>query len=202
MKVQPSDLELADAFALLSACLAPRPVALVSTVSAIGVVNLAPFSNVVPIAARPALLGVVIHPRNGKPKDTLRNILDRGAFVINAVPPDLAGAAVEASADLPPDASEADRTGLAVVPGDRVAAPRLADSPVALECRLSEIMNPRGCAGALVVGEVVLVHVADALVEGVVPSPDRFRPIGHLGMASGAHVFCTMGPLLRIPPPR
>lgn len=202
MKVQPSDLDRANAFALLSACLAPRPVALVSTASAAGVVNLAPFSNVVPIAAVPALLGIVIHPRDGKPKDTLRNILDRGAFVVNAVPAELAGAAVEASADFPPDVSEADRTGLAMVPGDRVAAPRLADSPVALECRLSEIMNPRGCAGALVVGEVVLVHVADALVADGVPAPDRFCPIGHLGMASGAYVFCTMGPLLRIPMPR
>lgn len=201
MKIDPARLGEREALQALSVCIAPRPLVLISTVSEAGVVNLAPFSMVIPLAARPPLVAVCIHPRDGRPKDTLRNIAATGDFVIHPVTTGLLEAAVKASAPLPPEESEMAVTGLETAPADLVRAPRLKGAPASLECRLVEILNPARCPAALLVGEVLRIHVDDALVRNGMPSPALFRPAGHVETAPDGYAFASTADVVRIAPP-
>ena len=103
MKFDPEHIPVATLYQHLIRIIAPRPIAWVSTVSLSGVANLAPFSFFTGVGARPP--SVVFCPsnrRDGTPKDTLKNILDNGEFVINAVPFRFAKSMNLSSTDLPP----------------------------------------------------------------------------------------------------
>jgi flavin reductase (DIM6/NTAB) family NADH-FMN oxidoreductase RutF len=174
-------------FAALSACLAPRPVAVLSSASARGAVNLAPFSSVMALSAWPPLVAVALHPRRcGRRKTTLRNIESTGEFVVSLVDPALLGGS-------PPR----------LVASVAVRPPRVAASAVQLECRLREILRPRDAPVALVIGEVLWIHADDTLLDRGALRPGRFRPPGHLGMAGRhTHLFAAAGETLRIGPRR
>lgn len=100
------------------------------------------------------------------PKDTLRNIEATGQFVVNVATADAAETLVQTSAPYPADVSEADATGLALVPSLRVAPPRIATSPVHLECRLVETKRLGGAGGTtLVLGEVIHFGADDGVLD-------------------------------------
>ena len=168
----------------------PRPIAFVSTRSPAGLANLAPFSFFMGVAGEPPLLALSVSTRAGAPKDTARNLVETGEFVVNASTEELAEAVNLASGDYPPDADEFALTGLTPAPCVRVAAPRVAESPFALECRTYTVLplgqGPR--ATQLVVGEVVWMHVRDDVLEpagaeGEGPLVDalRLKPLARLG---------------------
>jgi flavin reductase (DIM6/NTAB) family NADH-FMN oxidoreductase RutF len=157
-----------DVYRLLISIVTPRPIAWVTSIDREGVVNLAPFSFFNLFGAEPPV--VVFAPnrkRDGSKKDTLNNVETAGEFVINAAVADLAAEVNLSSKELPPGESEVDLTGLNVLPSIRVKPPRLAESPVNLECRLRQIIRiGEGLLSAnLVIGEVVLVHIADRLLD-------------------------------------
>lgn len=159
-----------DRYKLLCAVVIPRPVAWVTTLGETGVVNAAPFSFFNVFGEDPALVVLGLqHRAGGVPKDTTRNIRRSGAFVINIATPDLADAMVASAAAYPPDRGEPSALGLATAPSTRVAPPRLADAPVALECcrRTTLTFDP---GRELVVGEVVALHARDGLID-----PDTLR---------------------------
>ncbi len=163
----------------------PRPVAWVTTVDAAGRVNLAPFSFFNVFGGTPPV--VVFAPnrkRDGSKKDTLRNVEATGEFVVNAAVAGLAEQVNLSSKELPPGESELELTGLAAEPSLRVKPPRLRESPVAMECILREVLQiGEGVASAnLVIGEVVLMHVADEVLDGHGRvDPRKLRTIGRLG---------------------
>ena len=152
-------------YKLLTAIVIPRPVAWVTTVDANGVVNAAPYSFFNVFGEDPAtvVLGLE-HRADGTPKDTTRNIAASGEFVVNVATPALLDAMVDSAASYPADASEPEALGLALAPSVRVAPPRLADAPAALECRrmLNLSFGPRR---DLLVGEVVGLATRDGLVD-------------------------------------
>jgi len=157
----------------------PRPIAFVSTVGADGRFNVAPFSYFNAITNRPPLIGISINLRGGEPKDTLRNIRATADFVVNTVDEPLAARAVYAAGDWPEGVSEFELTGLTPVASDRVKSPRVAESPVSLECRLHREIEFGDTA--LIVGEILRAHVADrVLTEGRVDI-EKLRPVGRLG---------------------
>jgi flavin reductase (DIM6/NTAB) family NADH-FMN oxidoreductase RutF len=138
----------ADYHFLLSA-VAPRPIAWVTTQDpATGVVNAAPFSWFQTICAEPPMLMVAIADRaDGSEKDTLRNLRAGGECVVNVATADAAEKIVASSASYAPGESETAALGLRVVAAVAVAPPRLADSPVHMECRLVETHRYGGTGG-------------------------------------------------------
>src|SRR5450432_2423139 len=124
-----------DAYAVMIAAITPRPIAWVSTISADGRTNLAPFSFFQGITANPpTLMFVPVNTRDGAKKDTLRNIEQVPEFVVNLVPYGLAERMNATAALLPYGESEFEKFGIAAAPGERIRAPRVAAAPVSFEC--------------------------------------------------------------------
>lgn len=184
-----------DSLRALASALAPRPVVLVSTLSADGVLNVAPFSMVMPLSAEPPLLALGISPPgDGGVKTTLRNLLDSGEFVVNTASQALLEAAVAASLDHGPPPPGRFQT----MPSETVRPPRLVGAVAQLECRLAEVLRPRGSGTRLVIGEVVRIHIGDTLLPTEVGPPAEALT-GHLEMeAPGIHRFLVGGRLLRV----
>jgi flavin reductase (DIM6/NTAB) family NADH-FMN oxidoreductase RutF len=163
----------------------PRPIAWVTTVDAHGRVNLAPFSFFNAFGANPPV--VVFSPtlrRDGSKKDTLLNVEATGEFVVNAAVAPLAEQVNGSSKELPPGENEVEYVGLHTVPSVKVRPPRLAESPVNLECRVHSIV-PIGTgpiAANLVIGEVLALYVSDHVLDanGRV-DPHKLQTIARLG---------------------
>jgi flavin reductase (DIM6/NTAB) family NADH-FMN oxidoreductase RutF len=182
------DVENADVVAVYRALVGvvtPRPIAWVTTVDGEGRVNLAPFSFFNAFGANPPV--VVFSPvlrRDRSKKDTLQNLNVVNDFVLNAAVEELAEKVNATSRELPPGQSEADYAGLTLEPSAKVRPPRVAESPVHLECRVLQIL-PIGdgpLAANLVIGEVLLIHIADSVLDdqGAV-DPRKLRTIARLG---------------------
>ena len=182
------DVSTADVVAVYRAMVGvvtPRPIAWVTTVDGLGRVNLAPFSFFNAFGANPPV--VVFSPvlrRDGSKKDTLLNLEAVGEFVLNAAVEALAEKINATSRELPPGQSEADYAGLTLQPSAKVRPPRVAESPVHLECRVRQIMSigDGPLAANLVIGEVLLIHIADSVLDdrGAV-DPRKLRTIARLG---------------------
>lgn len=180
MLVDPEDLDRKQRYRLMISCVVPRPIAWVTTRSREGVVNAAPYSFMNGISSDPPLLGVCIGPRrDGTPKDTLRNAQETGEMVVHMVPFEAGRKMVDTSRDYPPEVSEVVELGLATVPGERVSVPRLADSPVAMECRVERVIPFPGTN--MVVGRVLAFFVRDDLLHDGEVDVRGFRPVGRLG---------------------
>ena len=148
-----------------NAIVGPRPIGWISSQSAAGVLNLAPYSFFNAFNYTPPLIGFASIGR----KDTLRNIEETGEFVWNLATRPLAEAMNASCAAAPPEVDEFALAGLATAPSRIVGVPRVAASPVSFECQCSQIIRLQGASGDatntwLVMGEVVGVHIAQALL--------------------------------------
>lgn len=169
-------------YKLLSGVVVPRPIALVVTRGQDGVDNAAPFSFFNVFSEDPALvvLGLQVNA-DGARKDTARNIAATGEFVINLVDEPLAEAMNICAVDFPPEVSEVSVAGLSLAPSVAVAPGRIAESPVALECRSVQILQ-FGPRRDLVIGEVLRVHVREGLIDPHTLALDiaAYTPLGRL----------------------
>ncbi|WP_375249033.1 flavin reductase family protein [Sphingomonas sp.] len=162
----------------LNAIVAPRPIGWISTVSATGVRNLAPYSFFNLFSYRPPIIGFCSVSR----KDSLTNAEATGEFVWNLATRDLAEAMNASSAMLPSEQDEFALAGLATLPAVKVAPPRVAASPVQFECRVTQIIPLKSKEhGAIpcwmVFGEAVAIHIDRAMIEDGVYQTARARPI-------------------------
>ena len=192
MQIDPRDLAVKAAYPLFISTIVPRPIAWVSTLGPDGRPNLAPFSFFMGVTSDPPTLAVAIGRRRGEPKDTARNIEAAGEFVVNVVTTDLAGAMVLTSADFPPTVNEFAEVGLTPLPSARVKPPRVAESPLHMECRLERLLTIGRSGTALAIGEVVLFHIADELWTGHDVDIGRLKPLGRLGGALYAPIERTI----------
>jgi len=184
MKISPRDISRKDSHELLMSAVMPRPIALVSTVGKDGVFNLAPFSCFAPAGLKPARVCLSIdRKRDGQKKDTLRNIEEIQDFVINVVDEGLAEAMNQSSAEYPSDVDEFKEVHLTPLRGELVKSPRVAESPVNMECKLVQILDfgEISADSHLVIGEVVLVHVKDQFWAGDQIDVLKLKAIGRLG---------------------
>lgn len=167
MEWDPSDRPAKENYRFLTSAVAPRPIGWVTTVSPAGVVNAAPFSWFNTVCPDPPMVMLSIGSRaDGSPKDTYRNIRDTKEFVVNAVTREAAEPMVATSAEYAPDESEVGALGLATVPARAVRPPRLAASPVHLECVLDrELVLGRGGDHHLVLGRIVHIAADDAVLD-------------------------------------
>ncbi len=181
MDVALAGLSAAERYKLLIGLVVPRPIAFVSTRSADGRHNAAPFSFFNLFAETPPTVVLGINDRARGPKDSARNIEATGAFVVNVVSAALLEQVNLCSAELPPEADEIALAGLTAVPAAAVAAPRIAEAPASLECRLTQIIAI-GPARRLVIGEIVHVHLREGLLgPGWKVDPAALDAIGRLG---------------------
>jgi flavin reductase (DIM6/NTAB) family NADH-FMN oxidoreductase RutF len=176
------DLSPHDRYKLLCGIVIPRPIALVTTLDANGVVNAAPFSFFNVFSEDPPLVVLGLqHKADRSPKDTTRNVRRDGEFVVNMVDEALASAMNDCAVDFPSGESEVSAVGLATNPSVDVRVPRLAAAPFALECKrnVSLVFGP---GRELLVGEVLRIHARDGLVdtENVYVDLAAYRPIGRL----------------------
>ncbi len=185
MLIDVSNADVVTVYQAIVGVVTPRPIAWVTTIDDEGRVNLAPFSFFNAFGANPPV--VVFSPtlrRDGSKKDTLINLGIVPEFVLNAVVEDLAEKMNATAKELPHGQSEAEFAGLTLQPSDKVRPPRVAESPVHLECRMCQLISigDGPIAANLVIGEVLLIHVNDAVLD---PSgrvdPRKLKTIARLG---------------------
>lgn len=157
----------AEVYHVLIGSVTPRPIGWISTVDTQGRVNLAPYSFFNAVSGRPPMVAFsASRKRDGTPKDSHRNADETGEFVWNVATAELAQAVNISSIELPHGESEVPLTGLHLLPSLRVKPPRIAEAPIHFECKVWKII-PMGeqPTAHLVIGEVVLMHVADAVLD-------------------------------------
>ena len=175
-----------------NAIVGPRPIGWISSHNAAGALNLAPYSFFNAFNYTPPIVGFASIGY----KDTLRNIEETGEFVWNLATRPLAEAMNQSCAAVPPDVSEFELAGLTPAASRVISVPRVLESPVAFECRRTQIVQLQGIDGVkvptwLVLGEVVAVHIAKNLLkDGVYDT----AAAGHILRAGGPADYFTVGP--------
>jgi flavin reductase (DIM6/NTAB) family NADH-FMN oxidoreductase RutF len=195
--LDPADLGPRPFYKLLTSVVVPRPIAWVSTRSAAGVDNLAPHSFFTVSCVDPP----VVQFTSVGTKDSLRNVRETREFVVCLAPEPLFEQVNATSTDFPLDVDEFAEVGLTPEPSTVVAPPRVAESPVALECRLHQALQLGD--STVVMGRVVHAAIATDVLdgdprEGGLPAIDKLRPLARLGR----NEWATIGDVLettRIP---
>ena len=198
MKLDPKTFD--SFYRVLTGVVVPRPIAFVSTVSADGNFNLAPYSFFNAVGYDPPTI-VFSSSRHvgGKQKDTLANIEQTGEFVVNVVVDDIAEAMNKTAAEFPAGVSEFEIAGLTPAPSDLIKAPRVAESPVNMECRLIQVV-PIGKGAhehGLVIGEVILMHLRDDILDGHRVNHHILKPTGRLA----GSMYCHTSDVFEMPRP-
>ncbi len=177
-------------FRLVLGLIVPRPIGWVSTVSREGIYNIAPFSFFNAVNDAPPVLMISISDRDdGSPKDTVKNILDTGEFVVNLVSEETFEKMLITAEEFPPEIDEFKEAKLTPEEGRFVKAPRIKESKASFECRLFKHMKVYDMH--LILGEALLIKVNDDIVDqkGRIDYK-RYRPIGRLG---GSFYIRTFG---------
>jgi flavin reductase (DIM6/NTAB) family NADH-FMN oxidoreductase RutF len=172
-----------DAYKLLVGLVAPRPIALITSLSEEGHLNAAPFSAYNYLCTDPPIVGVGVTNRPGGqfvPKDTARNIRRTGEFVVNVVTEDIAEKMNICATDFPAELSEVELAGFTTSPSQIVKPPRLAEAHAALECR--EYTTMEIGRSRIILGRVVAIYVEDRFVDPAGPyiKADELHAIGRM----------------------
>ena len=186
----------ADGYKLAVSTVVPRPIAWITTVDRDGVVNAAPYSFCNAVATDPVVVAVGIGPRGAGVKDTGENIRAVGEFVVNLVSEDLAEPMVVTAIDFPTGVDELAEAALAALPSAKVRPPRIADSPVSLECRTHTIVDVG--RHAVVLGEVLAIWVRDDCVLDPVKCHIDTPRLGLLGRMHGAGWYARTGDRVQV----
>ena len=190
MKIDPAKLDTREVHHLYMTIISPRPIAWVSTVDKRGINNLAPFSTYTLLSGMPAVVGFGVGTfRDGRKKDTLRNIERNGQFVINVVTEDLGEAMNLTSAPYPPEVSEFEKVELTPIKSELIAPARVGEAMVSLECKMSQILRfgKPPTQNSFVIGEVILLHVKDEIWNNGTIDASKLKTIGRLG---GTDLYC------------
>ena len=184
MEYAVNDVNHHDRYKILTAFVLPRPIAWVSTISADGKTNLAPFSFFQAVCANPpTLMFVPVNTRDGTKKDTVRNLEQVPECVVNLVAVALTEQMNATAALLPYGDSEFEKFGVASAASERVRPPRVAAAPVAFECRLDRVVHigEGPLAANVIFARILLAHVNDAVVaaDGF-PDPTKLDLVGRM----------------------
>ncbi len=184
--VDPKKVSTQEFHSYLLGAVAPRPIAFASTVDKNGVVNLSPFSFFNAFSANPPIL--IFSParrvRNNTTKHTLENVLEHKEVVINIVNYAMVEQMSLASTEYDKGVNEFTKAGLTEVPSKMVKPPRVAEAPVAFECKVNDVvaLGKEGGAGNLIIAEVVLAHINEEILdESAKIDPFKLDAVGRLG---------------------
>jgi len=203
--LDPQSIETAQLHGQLLSAIAPRPIAFASTLDAFGKPNLSPFSFFNIFSANPpiAIFSPARRVRNNTTKHTLENAKKQGEVVINVVSHSMVEQMSLSSTEYPEGINEFDKSGFTPLDSDLVAPPRVAESPVQMECRVKDIveLGTEGGAGNLVICEILRVHIDEKVLneEGKIDQ-QKIDLVGRLGgdwyvRASGEALFKVKKPL-------
>ncbi len=204
MLINPTELSQKDRYKLIIEAVLPRPIAWVSTMDGAGNLNVAPFSYFTAVCSKPMtlLFCTGYSPQKGGKKDTLRNIEDIQEFVINLTNQDTAKAMNLTATILPREHSEFEWAGITPAPSETIQVPRVAEAPIAYECKLQRIVTvsdqPGG--GSTIFGEVQCIHIRDDIYREGHIQLDAYRPIGRLSGSSYVRLTDTFD-IERVAPP-
>ncbi len=193
-----ASLSKADIYKLLASLIMPRPIAWVVSRDADGLINAAPFSFFNMVSSDPPLVMISFSgAKDRDSKDSLYNIRAHGEFVVNLVSEELADAMNITATNAPRGCDETQLAGLELTPSVVVDVPRIKASPVALECKVSQIIEPGGTS-TLCLGRVVYVHVRTSAFENLERlyiDPGQLRLIGRM---HGSGAYTTTRDLFQI----
>src|SRR5512139_3130660 len=181
ISIVPTDLHPRDAYRLLISVVVPRPIGWASTIGADGSLNLAPFSFFNAVGGSPPTVLISVGQRTGNPKDTLRNVRETGEFVINIVDEGLAEAMNQTSGEWAYEVNEFERASVTPVSSTDVKPPRVAEAPIALECKATQIVPVTDTTYTLILGRVLRFHIRSDLLRpsGLVDAL-RLKPVARL----------------------
>ena len=177
------DAKPREIYNLLIGLVAPRPIALVTSMNEHGRLNAAPFSAYNYLCTDPPVVGIGVTNRpdvSHQPKDTARNIRRTGEFVVNVVTEDLARQMNICATDFPAEISEIDMAGFEIAPSTAVKVPRIASAHAALECR--EFTTMEIGRSRIILGRVVSIYVEDRFLDPAGPyiRADELHAIGRM----------------------
>ncbi|MGB3587820.1 MAG: flavin reductase family protein [Tunicatimonas sp.] len=203
--IRPSEVSTQDFYQYMIGAVVPRPIAFVSSISSESKVNLSPYSFFNAVSSKPPVLifSPVNSVRDGSTKNTLDNVREHPEVTINIVNYALVEQMSLTSTAYEKGINEFAKAGLTEVPSETVKPPRVAESPVAFECQVKQVMplGEGGGAGNLVICEVLLVHVNEEILgeDGAI-NPFQLDAVGRMGgsaycRASGDALFETLRPV-------
>jgi flavin reductase (DIM6/NTAB) family NADH-FMN oxidoreductase RutF len=199
--IDPSTQSERDNYKLLIGSIIPRPIAFVTTLSAEGVLNAAPFSYFTIVTANPPMVAVSVQRKQGVRKDTSRNAVDTGAFVVHISDETYIDQINQTAAALPPEESEVALAGLTPVASSHIAVPGIAEASIRMEVVLEQAIplggTPDAPAADLLIGRVVFFHIDESLYEEGHIDPQKLKPVSRLAGSS----YAKLGELFAIDRP-
>lgn len=185
MQIDPSQQSKKENYKLLIGSVLPRPIAFVTTLGPGGAVNAAPFSFYTVVSTDPPMVSITCNRKpGGVQKDTARNAMEHGEFVVQVVDGDNVHQVNQTAVEFPPEIGEAEAVGFQLLDSARVKPPRIAQCKVHLECRLHQVLPMGGTEdhpnADILIGEVVFFHVRDDLYREGRIDTDKLDPVGRL----------------------
>jgi flavin reductase (DIM6/NTAB) family NADH-FMN oxidoreductase RutF len=183
MIIDPASTDPLNIYKLMIGSVLPRPIAFVSTRSADGINNLAPYSFFTGVSANPPVVGFSpMMSMESRQRDSRVNAEARGEFCINVVSEQFAEKMNATAIDVPPEVDEFELSGLTPVECELIDAPRVGEAYLAMECQLLQVVeiSRETFGGAFVMGQILRFHVDDALFDNYRINPDLLRPIGRM----------------------
>ncbi len=186
---KPDEMNERQRYSAIMRAIIPRPIVLITTIAADGVANAAPFSSCAPMGHNPPAFCFSAGLRKGFPKDTANNIRATRCFVVNSVMEDMLHEVLIAAQEFPPEIDEMKEAGLTARDSTTIAAPRIGESPVNIECKLLHEIAI-GETHHMFIGEVLCFHVKEEILadDGRI-DPHKFLPLGRI---SGEY-YCRTG---------
>ena len=205
MIIDPTKQSFKDNHKLMIGSIVPRPIAFVSTKSADGILNLAPFSYFNGVCSNPPTIMFAPARRgyDGLTKDTLNNIQDTNEFVVNIVSEDFVKPMVACATDYEKDVDEFEISNLTPADSLKVAPPLVKESKVSFECQLNtivEIGKAEPGAGFVVIGTIVMFHVDDKVYKDGRIDLKELNPVGRIAGNSYTRVFDNFNVIRHIKP--
>lgn len=183
-EINPKELTAQENYFLLTASVIPRPVAFTTTLSNKGVLNGAPFSYFNIVAADPPLLSISVQRDRGEMKDTARNAMESGEFVVHITDESYIEKINETSIAFPPTRSEVEYSGLTPIESIIIKTPGVKEASIRMECVVEKIIPLGGRESApacdLLIGKVVKYHIRDTVIRDGRIDAELLRPVSRL----------------------
>lgn len=194
ISLNPTEMSERENYTFLTGAIVPRPIAIISTISNEGIMNIAPFSYFTIVSSNPPLIAVSIQRRNGERKDTARNAIDSGEFVLHITDEENVEGANWTAAELPPDQSELEGSPFQTVDSIHVRVPGLSPAKIRMECTVHKVIplgghtaEDAGCD--LLIGNIVFYHIDEAIYKEGTIRTELLKPVSRLA----GHNFMKIG---------
>jgi len=189
-------MDAAMRYRMVTSCVLPRPIAWTVTQDGNGVINVAPFSSYNYIAHSPPMVAINIASREGRLKDTARNLAAIREFTVNMPTEETLRTMHETSGEYESHVSEAEIHGIEMLPSEIVKPPRIAAAPIQLECRLVQTVPLGTGVNVLYLADIVAFHLSEEIFDGRHVDVAKMRPVARLAGPN----YATIGEIIHLQP--